>query len=102
LREDAFQLYETRKLYIRACLDFCVAAPIFRSNLDRILAKVLSDQSREQTRLRREGTAAAERAALEMERVRAWSESMEQSEQVFRKELLMARKELEDKFKKEW
>ncbi|RPA99794.1 hypothetical protein L873DRAFT_1827902 [Choiromyces venosus 120613-1] len=101
LREDAFQLYEARKLYIRACLDFCVAAPIFRASLDRILTKVLSDQSREQIRLRREGTAAAEKYAAEMDRIRAWSEGMEQSDKVFRKELLMTRKELEEKVKRE-
>ncbi|KAG0640442.1 hypothetical protein HOY80DRAFT_903624 [Tuber brumale] len=101
LREDAFQLYEARKLYIRACLDFCVAAPIFRASLDRTLTKVLSDQSRKQIRLRREGTAAAEKYAVEMDRVRAWSEGMEQSDKVFRKELLMARKELEEKVKRE-
>ncbi|PWW73380.1 hypothetical protein C7212DRAFT_300956 [Tuber magnatum] len=101
LREDAFQLYEARKLYIRACLDFCVAAPIFRASLDRTLTKVLSDQSRKQIRLRREGTAAAEKYAVEMDRIRAWSEGMEQSDKVFRKELLMARKELEEKVKRE-
>lgn len=101
LREDAFQLYEARKLYIRACLDFCVAAPIFRASLDRTLTKVLSDQSRKQIRLRREGTAVAEKYAVEMDRIRAWSEGMEQSDKVFRKELLMARKELEERVKRE-
>lgn len=88
-------------MYIRACLDFCVAAPIFRASLDRTLTKVLSDQSRKQIRLRREGTAVAEKYAVEMDRIRAWSEGMEQSDKVFRKELLMARKELEERVKRE-
>lgn len=102
LREDAFQVYEARKLYIRSCLDFCVAAPTFRAALDRVLVRIFSDQSREQLRIRRDGTAALERHATEIDRVRAWSEGMEASDQMFRKELVSARKELEEKAKRDW
>ncbi|KAH8153249.1 uncharacterized protein LAJ45_02836 [Morchella importuna] len=102
LREDAFQVYEARKLYIRSCLDFCVAAPTFRAALDRVLVKIFSDQSREQQRIRRDGTSTMERHAAEIDRVRAWSEGMEASEQMFRKELVSARKELEDRAKRDW
>lgn len=43
-----------------------------------------------------------ERHALEIDRIRAWSEGMESSEQLFRKELVSARKELEEKAKRDW
>ncbi|KAL7267923.1 SNF1-interacting protein [Rhizina undulata] len=102
LREDAFQLYEARKVYVRACFDFCVAAPKFRANLDRLLTKIFSDQWREQMKIRREGTGLLLRQTVEIERIRSWSEGMEGGEDVFWKELVAARKDLEDKVKRNW
>lgn len=79
-----------------------MAAPTFRAALDRVLVKIFSDQSREHLRIRRDGTSIMERHAAEIDRVRAWSEGMEASEQMFRRELVSARKELEDRAKRDW
>lgn len=102
LREDAFQLWEARKSYIKTSLDFCIFAPTFRAGLDRILTRVLSDQWTEQLQLRKEGMLEAERCDGDMHRVRMWSNTTDGSESAFRRQLLMARKELEDRAKKLW
>ena len=36
LREEAFQLHEARKLYLKASMDFCVQAPQLRASLDKV------------------------------------------------------------------
>lgn len=36
LREEAFQLHEARKLYLKASMDFCVQAPQLRASLDQV------------------------------------------------------------------
>jgi hypothetical protein len=100
LREDAFQLYEARKAYLKACFDFCVAAPILRACLDRVFTKVLSNLWRKQMDLRKETTVIAEKCRSDIERIRSWSDSMEANEVVFRKQLVAARKELESRTKK--
>lgn len=42
LREEAFQLHEARKLYLKASMDFCVQAPQLRASLDQV--STLCDQ----------------------------------------------------------
>ncbi|KAI5804552.1 hypothetical protein EDC01DRAFT_425088 [Geopyxis carbonaria] len=101
LREDAFQLYEARKAYMKVCYDFCVAAPSLRAGLDRTLTKVLSDLWREQTSLRKDSTGIAERCRTDIERIRSWSDAMDSNAVVFRKQLVGARKELEERSKRE-
>jgi len=95
LREEAFQLHEARKGYLRASFDFCVAAPQLRATLDRVITKTHSDLWREQTKARNKFSA-LDRFSMEMDRIRSWSDSMDASEKIFRNELLAARKEIED------
>jgi hypothetical protein len=96
LREEAFQLHEARKLYIRAIMDFFTIAPQFRLALDRLLVKIFFDQWREM-QVSRDNTAATfQRTADDMQRIRGWVSEMEGSEKAFRKELLAAKKQLED------
>lgn len=96
LREEAFQLHEARKLYIKAMMDFFSMTPQFRFALDRLLVKIFFDQWREM-RLSRENTAATfQRSSDEMQRIKGWLNEMEASEKAFRKELLAAKKQLED------
>ena len=96
LREEAFQLHEARKSYMKAHLDFFTLAPQFRFALDKLLVRIFFDQWKEM-RISRDNTAATfQRSAGDMERVKGWITEMETSERVFRRELQTARKQLED------
>ncbi|EXJ71798.1 uncharacterized protein A1O5_05608 [Cladophialophora psammophila CBS 110553] len=96
LREEAFQLHEARKLYIKAIMDFSSMAPQFRFALDKLLVKIFFDQWREM-RLSRDNTAASfQRSADEMQRIKSWLSELETNEKAFRKELVTAKKQLED------
>jgi hypothetical protein len=94
LREDAFQVHETRKAYLKASLDFCLLAPQLRYTIDRLLVRVSSDQWREMKRTREMGGVSFAKWGGEMDRVRGWSKEMEAGERVFRRELQIARKEI--------
>lgn len=96
LREEAFQLHEARKLYIKAIMEFFSMAPQFRFALDKLVVKIFFDQWNEMRLSRDNTTATFQRSTEEMQRIRAWLTEMENSEKVFRKELLTARKQLED------
>lgn len=96
IREDAFQLHEARKAYLKASMDFCIQGPILRASLDRLLVKVFSEQWKEYRTARESTTAQYNKFGPEMERIRGWSKEMETSEREFKRELLTARKQLED------
>ena len=91
LREDAFAVYETRKAYLRASLDFCMIAPQLRFTLDKLLVRVSADVYKETRRGAGDG---ATDWSEEMERIRGWSKEMEASEAVFRRELQIARRDI--------
>ena len=86
---------------MKACFDFCVSAAIFRSSLDRTLTSVLTDQWREQNRLRNGEHIAMEKFDLEMTRVRTWSDTMDACERVLKKELVLQRRAIEEQAKKD-
>ncbi|KAJ2904594.1 putative PH domain-containing protein C19A8.02 [Zalerion maritima] len=95
LREDAFAVFETRKAYLKASMEFCILASQLRYTLDKLLVRLSSDMFREMRRARDSFSAGASASAsLEMERVRGWSKDMEASESIFRRELLMARRDI--------
>ncbi len=94
LREDAFQVHETRKAYLKASLDFCLLAPQLRYTIDKLLIRVSSDQWREMKRSRENSGASFVQWGNEMDRVRGWSREMEAGEGVFRRELQIARREI--------
>ena len=96
LREEAFQLHEARKVYIKAIMDFFSMAPQFRFALDRLLVKLYFDQWREMRSSRDNTAATFQRSADEMLRIKGWVSEMEASERIFRRELLGAKKQLED------
>ena len=95
LREDAFSVYETRKAYIQAAMDYCQLAPQVRFTMDKLLVKVSGEIWKELKRSRDAATSAT-RWDQEMERVRGWAKEMEASEGVFRRELQIARRDLGD------
>ncbi|KAF2972852.1 hypothetical protein GQX73_g838 [Xylaria multiplex] len=75
LREDAFTVYETRKAYLKASMDFCFFAPQLRFNLDKLLVQISAD-------------------VWQMDRVRGWSKEMELTESMFKRELQLARRDI--------
>ena len=96
LREDAFQLHESRKTYLRSSMDYSTSAPQLRMALDNLLVRIFADQS-QAMRTSREGSGVLfARWASEFDRIRSWSKEMELSEKTFRRELYSARKQIED------
>ncbi|TGJ81455.1 hypothetical protein E0Z10_g7308 [Xylaria hypoxylon] len=93
LREDAFSVYETRKAYLKASLDFCFFAPQLRFNLDKLLVQVSADVWREM-RKSRDTAGSFAKYSQEMNRVRGWSKEMELTESMFKRELSMARRDI--------
>ena len=96
LREDAFQLHEARKQYLKCSMDFYLHAPQLRYTLDKLLVKIFSDQWREMRVSHENTTATFGRSAQEMERVKGWAKEMENGANAFRRELFAARKQLEE------
>ncbi|KAJ3494143.1 hypothetical protein NLG97_g4271 [Lecanicillium saksenae] len=95
LREDAFSVFESRKIYLQASIDFCQVVPQLRSAIDRLLVTVCSDIWKE-IKGSRDATSNAMRWSREMERVRGWSKEMEAADAVFRRELQAAKKNIYD------
>ncbi|KAK3333184.1 hypothetical protein B0T19DRAFT_483286 [Cercophora scortea] len=93
LREDAFSVYETRKAYLKASMDFCQMAPQLRSSLDKLLVRICADLYREMRRSR-DGPPGSASWGEELERIRGWSREMETTEAVFKRELQVARREI--------
>ena len=96
LREDAFQLHEARKAYLKASMDFSTTAPQLRMNLDKVLVRVFSDQWQDTRGLWQRFYGSSERWENDIERIRGWSREMENGEKVFRRELSDARKQIEE------
>lgn len=96
LREDAFQLHEARKAYLKASMDFCVIAPNLRTALDKLLVKLFSDQWRDMRASRDHVNSSLGKWGTEIERIRGWSREMETGERAFRRELQAARKQIEE------
>ena len=96
LREDAFQLHEARKTYLKASLDFSVMAPQFRIALDKMLTKVFADESQVVRSSKKESAMALMKWVGELDRIRNWSKELEQGERAFIRELLSARSQIEE------
>ncbi|KAF2860752.1 hypothetical protein K470DRAFT_231757, partial [Piedraia hortae CBS 480.64] len=95
-REDAFQLHEARKAYIKASMDFCVIAPQVKVSLDKLLVRVSSDHWRDMRSAEEASTLSLAKWASEMDRVCGWAKEMENSERAFKRELLTARRQIEE------
>ncbi|KAK0852685.1 SNF1-interacting protein [Friedmanniomyces endolithicus] len=95
LREDAFQLHSVRTAYLKASMDFCVAAPNLRASLDNLIVRIFSEQWKEMRSTSSTNSRVIAARDVEMERVRGWSKEMEGSERVFKQELVTARRQIE-------
>lgn len=96
LREDAFQLHEARRAYLKASMDFSVAAPQLKMASDRLLVKVFSDQWRDTKGPGQSIYGPGDKWGSDIERVRGWSREMENGEKSFKRELQNARKQIEE------
>lgn len=96
IREEAFQLHETRKQYLRAVMDLFQTTPQFRFKLDKLLVRVFSDSWKEIRQARDNAGTTFQKSSNDMERVRGWVREMENSENSFQRELATARKQLEE------
>jgi hypothetical protein len=102
LREDAFQVHEARRAYLKSAMDFCMLAPQLRTTLDKLIVKVFSEQWKEMRNSREASSAMFAKGTSEMERVRGWSREMENSERAFKRELVTARRQIEDNAEQLW
>jgi hypothetical protein len=93
LREDAFAVYETRKAYLKACMDYCQMAPQLRSTMDKLLVRISTDIWREMKRTK-DATGDFGKWGQQMDRVRGWTKEMELTEATFKRELQTARREV--------
>ncbi|GAB0131936.1 hypothetical protein EsDP_00000389 [Epichloe bromicola] len=96
LREDAFSVYENRKAYLQASMDYCQLAPQLRCATDKLLVKVCSEIWKDLLQSR-DAVSSATRWTREMDRVRGWAKELETSEGIFRSELQSARRQLGEK-----
>ncbi|KAJ5636575.1 uncharacterized protein N7484_009888 [Penicillium longicatenatum] len=96
LREEAFQLHEARKAYLRASMDFSVQGPQLRNALDRLLVRVSFDQWREVRGFHNNNAATFSKWAHEMDRIKGWIHEMEASDRSSKRELLSTRKQIEE------
>jgi hypothetical protein len=96
LREDAFQLHEAKRSYLKASMDFCTAAPQARAALDKLLVKIFSDRWRDMKNTRDALAGNLAKWSGDIDRIRGWSKEMENSERVFKRELNEARRAIEE------
>lgn len=95
LREDAFAVFETRRAYLKASLDYCQMAPQVRAGLDKLLVRVCADVGREMRRTGQAGGVGGQNAwGPELERIRGWAREMEMTESVFKREAQIARRDI--------
>ncbi|OJD15268.1 hypothetical protein AJ78_04453 [Emergomyces pasteurianus Ep9510] len=96
LREDAFQLHEARKAYLKASMDFCIQSPQIKNALDKLIVRVSFDQWRDFRVLRDTNSSTFSKWGQEMDRIKGWTHEMETSEKLSKRDLLAARKQIEE------
>ncbi|KAJ5586960.1 uncharacterized protein N7459_002725 [Penicillium hispanicum] len=96
LREEAFQLHEARKAYLRTSMDFSVSAPQVRNALDRLLVRVSFDQWRDFRSFHNNNSMTFSKWGSEMDRIKGWVHEMEASDRSSKRELLATRKQIEE------
>ncbi|EEP77162.1 SipA3 protein [Uncinocarpus reesii 1704] len=96
LREDAFQLHEARKAYLKASMDFCIQYPQLKVTLEKLLVQVSFGQWREFKVARDNSMLLFAKHGKEMDRIKGWTHEMEISEKSSRREIIAARKQIED------
>lgn len=83
-------------------MDFCVQAPQLRNTLDKLLVSISFDQWRETKKIYDNNAATFAKWGQDMDRIKGWVHEMENSERYSLKELLSARKQIEDAAEQAW
>ncbi|KAJ5894123.1 hypothetical protein N7495_005814 [Penicillium taxi] len=96
LREEAFQLHEARKSYLKTSMDFSVEAPQVRNSLDKLLVQISFDQWREFRGFHNNNSLIFSKWAHEMDRIKGWVHEMESSDRCSKRELFSTRKQIEE------
>lgn len=95
LREDAFQLFEKRKAYIKSSFDYSIKMSTFRAALDAALISAFS-RSFEGTAHHTAALATDFASRPSMSRIMSWSDEMTESSRNAEEHLYTIRFELED------
>ena len=95
LREDAFQLYEKRKAYIKASFDYTIKMSTFKAALDGALIAAFSETF-EKTASTTASIATEFASRSSMSQIKAWSEEMRASSRSAEEHLYTLRFEMED------
>jgi hypothetical protein len=77
-------------------MDFCILAPQLRVTLDKLLVRLSAGQWQEMNKTRESVTATLGKWGNDMERVRGWSRELEAGERTIKRELFMARRQIEE------
>lgn len=96
LREEAFQLHEARVAYLKASLDYCSQSPLVRAALDKLIVRIFADQWKDLANARESSGPSFIKWSPEVHRIRGWAREIENSERIFKKELLSVRKQIEE------
>ena len=80
LREDAFQLHENRKHYLKASMDYICAAPHFKHTLDKALIQAFADQSQHIREAQRASAPLFSKNFFDIERLRSWAQAISDGE----------------------
>ncbi|CAN6611419.1 membrane-anchored lipid-binding protein Sip3p [Trichomonascus vanleenenianus] len=96
LREDAFQVSESRKAYIKASFDMCCIIATVQRALDTSLVEALADPWVLRSRSIGSSDPVFQRIGVEMHRLKTWAKVMSNSMRPIEIEMLRARKEMED------
>ncbi|KAK9387301.1 hypothetical protein V1515DRAFT_68034 [Lipomyces mesembrius] len=96
LREDAFQLYEARRQYVKTSFDLCLVTVSLKHALDRTIIQAFSDQWLMFGHdINETSNSPYSGIANDLRRIRKWSDQMKAPMKILFKELSMTRRDLE-------
>ncbi|KAK9433595.1 hypothetical protein V1505DRAFT_120456 [Lipomyces doorenjongii] len=96
LREDAFQLYEARRQYVKTSFDLCLVTVSLKHALDRTIIQAFSDQWLMFGHdINETSNSPYSGIADDLRRIRKWSDQMKAPMKILFKELSMTRRDLE-------
>ncbi len=97
LREDAFQLFEIRKLYTMSSLDLCISISLLSRTLDTQFITIFSNFWRQHTKSDLfKARSNLKETEIKMGRISAWSEALHSSIKGIKRDILAARKQIEE------
>ncbi|KAK9241465.1 hypothetical protein V1525DRAFT_352136 [Lipomyces kononenkoae] len=96
LREDAFQLYEARRQYVKTSFDLCLVTVSLKHAIDRTIIHAFSDQWLMFGHdINESNNSPYSAIAHDLRRIRKWSDQMKGPMKTLFKELSMTRRDLE-------